>query len=194
MIQNKHVIIVASDLDGTIIDHTRNKITVAKKYGYELLPCETVSAAIDDIIKNKEHLAAIKREVYDEGGVGPVEFMPRAREVLHNIRETFGPVAIISRRSNADIHDDAKGRIEEYLHNIIEAEHIFFVRTDAGKGEIAQKLGVRVYIDDRIEALDCMSSVPHRFLFDPYAYHTEQNKYPRVTSWDEFNEALARIL
>ena len=194
MTQHNNSIIIASDLDGTIIDHTYRKIAAAKKYGYELSPRDTVSVVIDSIVKNKEHLSAIKREVYDEEGVGDVELMPRAIEVLHDLREKFGPVAVISRRSNAHITDNAKNRIEKYLQNSIEAKHTFFVSTDEEKDIIAQKLGVRVYIDDRIETLDVMESVPHRFLFDPYAHHTKQNKYQRVTNWDEFAQALARIL
>ena len=194
MIQNNNSIVIASDLDGTIIDHTQRKIAIAKKYGYALSPEETSSVVMDSIIKNKEHLDAIKREVYDENEEGPVALMPQAIKALRSIGEIFGPIAIISRRSNIRNSSLAKEQIEKYLESTIEAKQIFFAQTDAEKGEIAQKLGVRVYIDDRIGALSHMASVPHRFLFDPYAHHTEQNTYHRVASWDEFTEALARIL
>lgn len=194
MIRNNNSIIIASDLDGTIIDHTQRKIAIAKKYGYALSPPETSSVVMDSIIKNKEYLDAIKKEVYDEEKGGDIELMPRVLQVLRNIGETFGPISIISRRSNIRNDSLAKEQIEKYLEGAIEAKQIFFAQTDAEKGEIAQKLGVRVYIDDRIEALSHMTSVSHRFLFDPYKHHTKQNKYHCVTSWDEFAQSLARIL
>ena len=193
MERDKNPILIASDLDGTIIDHTNAKIAIAKKYGYELSRKDTASVIINGVINNNEDLAVINKAVYAGQGVESVEFMPRVSEVLHMITEKFGPVAIISRRMSIPDNEHIYEAIEKYLKDSIKPEHVFFVGIDAEKDEVTKRLGVRVYIDDRIETLDCMPSVTHRFIFDPYRWHTEQSKYPRVSNWEEFGEIVSKL-
>ena len=55
-----------------------------------------------------------------------------------------------------------------------------------------KKLGVNVYIDDRLETLDVMPFVKCRFLFDPHN-NFQESKYLSVKSWAEFFSHLERI-
>lgn len=77
----------------------------------------------------------------------------------------------------------------------IKAEHVFFCRERYQKAEIATKLGLTHFIDDRLEVLGYLINVPNRFLIN--ARDVEVNKHKeflpdvhRVSSWSELLKEL----
>jgi hypothetical protein len=75
-------------------------------------------------------------------------------------------------------------------------ERLHFCRERADKAPICKRLGVTHFIDDRLEVLGYLASVPHRFLFQPeereVARHAAHLSRVRIAqSWREIATALA---
>lgn len=75
-------------------------------------------------------------------------------------------------------------------------DHVHFCRSRAAKAPMAAGLGLTHFVDDKLEVLSYLSTVPHRFLFHPgpaevtaYAQHLAAVR--RVENWPELVAALA---
>lgn len=82
-----------------------------------------------------------------------------------------------------------------YRHTRILPENVHFCRTRAAKGPIAAELRLTHFVDDKLEVLSYLSSVPHRFLFRPRpaevaAYAEHLSAVHPVASWPELVAAL----
>ncbi|HYN97017.1 MAG TPA: hypothetical protein VES42_24520 [Pilimelia sp.] len=86
-------------------------------------------------------------------------------------------------------HHDFFGR------TAIPPAHLHFCRTRAAKAPIAQRLGLTHFVDDRLEVLGYLTTVPHRLLFHPReaevaANHHHLRSVHRVETWREATAAL----
>jgi hypothetical protein len=77
----------------------------------------------------------------------------------------------------------------------IDLEHMHFCRTRPEKAPICRKLGVTHFVDDRLEVLGYLESVPNRFLFQPDVDELVKNVaalplVTRVESWAELFRLL----
>jgi hypothetical protein len=73
--------------------------------------------------------------------------------------------------------------------------HVHFCRERHEKAGICEALGITHFVDDRLEVLGYLTSVPNRFLFQPQAnevqrYAQHLPNVTRVESWQE----VARLL
>lgn len=69
-------------------------------------------------------------------------------------------------------------------------EAIRFCRKREQKAPICVEFGITHFVDDRLEVLSCLTSVPNRFLFRPFEEEVEANRshlagVTRVESWAE---------
>jgi hypothetical protein len=74
-------------------------------------------------------------------------------------------------------------------------EAIRFCRKREQKAPICVELGITHFVDDRLEVLSYLRSVPHRFLFRPFEDEVRENlshlaSVTRVESWAELRAAL----
>lgn len=119
-----------------------------------------------------------------------------------------GLAALVAGRFGPAVHlvskcgEQTEARTREWLahHDFhgrtgIPPAHVHFCRTRSEKAPIAAALGLTHFVDDKLEVLSYLSSVPHRFLFRPnpaevaaYAEHLP-GVHP-VTSWPELVAAL----
>lgn len=183
-------LIIASDLDGTLADHTRMKLHFAKEFGYALAKEEATS----DIMKTKipfEDYKKITSLIYRTGSLH-ASVMPHAKEAIQELIEMFGPLYVISRRGKGIEADYAIKWLHAHLIPPLRRENIFFVEGDIDKQTVARKLGVTLYIDDKQDVLDQMPEVAHRILFDPHNNFPEST-YPRLHSWGELPDILEQI-
>lgn len=177
-------LIIASDLDGTIIDHTSNKIALAKKLGYSLDSHETSSHAMRNIIQFDAYMSLLT-ELYGEKTLS-ADGMEGVVGALGSLVSSFGPVHIISRRGvKSRESEHGLGWVRKNAVPPLEEKNVFFVDEDTEKDIIAKRIGANVYIDDKESVLDKMPSVAHRFLFYPYKKEIKSN-YSVVRSWNEF--------
>lgn len=82
-----------------------------------------------------------------------------------------------------------------YAEAGVKLDHVHFCRKRAEKAELCAGLGITHFIDDRLEVLGYLTTVPHRFLFRPtadeIARFAEFLSHVRVVnSWHEVLEVL----
>lgn len=76
-------------------------------------------------------------------------------------------------------------------------ENVFFCRQRAEKAPICKRLGLTHFIDDRLEVLSYLESVPFKYLFDPNPTEVEAfSKFMKdataVSGWSQVWAALAK--
>ncbi|MEV7330303.1 hypothetical protein [Micromonospora sp. NPDC093244] len=72
---------------------------------------------------------------------------------------------------------------------------VHFCRTRPDKAPIARRLGLTHVVDDKLEVLGYLDSVPHRYLFRPRPAEVAANaallpRVHRVESWPELTALL----
>lgn len=77
----------------------------------------------------------------------------------------------------------------------IPVERVHFCRTRPDKAPIARRLGLTHFVDDKLEVLGYLDSVPHRILFRPRkaevaAHAALLPRVRRVESWSELTPLL----
>lgn len=187
--------IIGLDLDGVIIDHTENRIALAKKFGYSLTPEETVS----DIIKKKlpkNTYQKMKSLIYDDPVIGTSSpFVTGAENGLKYLREQKVSHYVISRRDPFDMAIKLLQKRSSWPAYLNE-KNVFFVKSTKEKNDMAKELGIDIYLDDQPSVIDALVDVPRTFLFDPlraYSKRAEYNSYKKVHSWPEFISKLKSL-
>ena len=125
--------------------------------------------------------------------------VPGAFEALQRLgAERFGrAIHLVSKCGEAT---EAKtrawlGHHEFYEATGIPADQLHFCRKRQEKAPICLGLGISHFIDDRLEVLGYLESVPNRYLFRPDPREVERHrghlaKVIRVDGWDEVLAAL----
>ncbi|MFC6023139.1 hypothetical protein ACFP2T_44185 [Plantactinospora solaniradicis] len=77
-----------------------------------------------------------------------------------------------------------------YRRTGIAADNVHFCRTREAKAPIAAALGLTHFVDDRLEVLSYLDTVPNRFLFRPREHEVRSHRrhlasVHRVESWPE---------
>ncbi len=179
---------IGFDLDGVLVDHTNSKKILARSFGYELTDAQTSSdgmrAAVPDI-----HRHEIQRMLYQDAlhalTSGP---MTGSRELLtelaaHGIRFT-----LISRRRNHDLARKLLDTLGLRPDFFTDANTVFVDSVD-GKAETCARLGITHYIDDESGVLAALTTVPHRYLMDPFGVNANA-PWPRVSTLGAFRDII----
>lgn len=184
-------ILLGLDLDGVILDHSQNKVELARQMGFELALSDTPS----DIMKTKIDKSAfesIAAKIYsDEKMARHTPLMPHAKEGLHFLKSTGVPYVLISLRNPtgcALISLKFYGLWPDYFDNT----NTFFVAEKKDKDTKAKAIGVTHFVDDEWSVIEELKSVPQKFLFDPLlAYGNLEGDFYKVQSWNELIERLS---
>ncbi|MGC4869788.1 hypothetical protein ACLQ3B_30595 [Micromonospora sp. DT53] len=120
-----------------------------------------------------------------------------AFDALAALGSAFDEVHLVSKCGEA-----TEGRTRQWLthHDFsartgIPVERAHFCRTRPDKAPIARRLGLTHFVDDKLEVLGYLDSVPYRFLFRPrraeVAAHAALLPHVhRVESWSELTPLL----
>lgn len=182
--------ILGLDLDGVILDHSLNKIKLAKEIGVDLKINETPS----DIMATKIESGAyhkLQSTLYDDIKIARnTPLIPKAKEALHFLKSTGLPFVLISRRKKADC-----ALISLTMHGLwpdyFDASNTFFVEAKKDKDTKAASIGVTHYVDDEPSVIAELKSVSTKYLFDPYlSYGDLKGDYFTIQSWDELIQIL----
>lgn len=182
-------VVIGLDLDGVVLDHTRMRIRLAKKYGYALQPHQTPS----EILKKRvpaPYRQLIQYFLYTHPDFSKkADLIPQIRLGLQHFKKSGYPVYLISRRREGNLAVDVlkkHGLWPEYFNE----KNSFFVVTPEEKNEKAKVLGVTHYVDDEMRVLAALPSVKNKFLFDPHGA-LKKGEYVRVKSWPELIKKLS---
>ena len=176
---------IGLDLDGVIIDHTENKMVLARRLGYDLSPQQTQSDEILKIVP-PEVLSVIQKAIYDDSDIAmSAGLVDGAAESLKRLKKDFIPFYLISRRHSPQVAIDllkSKSLWPEYFDD----NNTFFVSAAGEKNIKSKELGITHFLDDEKNVIDILTDVPQRFWFDVFNIFKDGDAYTRVVSWDDF--------
>jgi hypothetical protein len=79
----------------------------------------------------------------------------------------------------------------------VRRDHMLFCREHGGKAPVCERLGITHFVDDRFEVLSAMSTVLHRFVFQPRLEQESEKPFLHlasqmrvVQSWDKIIKEL----
>lgn len=178
-------LIIGFDLDGVIIDHTENRLKLAKKFGFDLDPPQSHPEVIGNLIPEKA-LEELKNQLYHDPSIAlSAPLMPGAMEVLEKFQSEDRPIFLISRRKKSGM---AVRLLEQHgiWPKYFNETNTFFVSRPEDKNVKAMELGITHYIDDELKVLQKLAYVQNRFLFDQFKIQEESDLYRKIASWGEF--------
>jgi hypothetical protein len=180
---------IGFDLDGTIIDHTANKIHLAAAYGITLTPEQTPSGVFLHDLPAAQKLEISTRLYTDPEMAELSRLMPGSLAVLEAVQASGQPYYLISRRKT-EIVVPLLTKLGLWP-GIFHPENVAFVDIMEQKIEPAKEFGLTHYVDDHATTLTgFLSFIPHKYLFDQYDLQPESEKYTRVFSWEEVGQKL----
>jgi hypothetical protein len=180
---------IGFDLDGVLLDHTATKVELARALGVAIAPEQTPSEVLSAHLA-RDAYRRLQELLYDD----PIQslrspLMEGALDTLRAVREAGLPCTLISRRRNAPwaLH------LLEYHHlhpGYFDDGNTYFVDTPADKERVAARIGVTHYLDDELKVLGHLSSVPHRYLMDPFGLHPEVLGIQTVRTHAQFRQLV----
>lgn len=175
--------IIGFDMDGVVLDHTKNKLLLAKKFNLNIKRKETPS----DLIKHKMPLPVYRKFQIDLNDNPKFRYlcttMPGVKQILAKLIKQKMPYFLISRRKKSI------SAIKILKHHGLWPKYFnktntFFVLTPEDKNAKAKELGVTHYFDDQQTILNKLVNVENKFLFDSVDVF-KNSGYTRVKSWKE---------
>ena len=181
--------VIGFDLDGVIIDHSKNKIKKAKELGYVIKAEETSSERLYKLIPQEDY-QVIRKFIYRRG-TPMAEPMEGAFQTIKSLSKNYH-IVIISRRDE-DLQRNALEWLKKHgFLNYIKRKDVYFVGDEKYKDVAAKRLKVRVYMDDKLSVLELLKSVPNKILFDPYnCFQIKNKKIGKIESWQSLLPALS---
>lgn len=120
-----------------------------------------------------------------------------AVDALAALADGFDEVHLVSKCGEATERRTLEWLAHHDFHTRtgIPVQRVHFCRTRPAKAPIARRLGLTHFVDDRLEVLGYLDSVPHRFLFRPrpaeVAAHVAHLPHvQQVAGWPELVTAL----
>ncbi len=191
MPNKKRKLKIGFDFDGVIIDHTKNKILIAKKYGFDISAIHVAGHRLKKIVP-EEIYVKIQDLIY-----GPLTLnapvMPTAAEAMLELSK-IADLSLVSRRA-PDHRQIAIEWLNQNLPDVFSRGQIFFVDHDPQKKDICKTLGITVFIDDKISVLQYMPDTPHRYWFDQYNSSDDLGYQGLIVvkSWKDFLAEIKRL-
>lgn len=183
--------IIGLDMDGVIIDHTKSRIDLARRFGIKLKAEETHPEIIKTII-DKPILDKIKDILYHEPDFTSFSpLMIGAKIALKKIKKQKLPFFLISRRIEPEVAVKTLKFYNlwpEFFNN----KNTFFVAEAEDKNIKAKELGITHYIDDELEIIKKLLDVKNKFLFDYLNIFNDSKNYKRVNSWEKLTEHILK--
>jgi hypothetical protein len=155
--------IIGLDLDGTIVNHTANKLSLAADFGYALEPWQTSSNVMGRFMA-KGHYDALRERLYGEMTLSA----PPMPGSLAAVARFGGDALVISAR-----REDNRDVVMHWLEHNGFLEHlrpdrVHFVGRSLDKAAFLPGLGVTAYVDDQVKVLRSLPEGVARFLFDEH--------------------------
>ena len=126
--------------------------------------------------------------------------VPGAVEALRRLSEgRFGENVFLVSKCGARTEQRTRAWLTHnlvYARTGLDPERLHFCRKRPEKAPICEALGITHFVDDRLEVLGYLESVPHRFLFDPEASEVAANlrHLPGVMPVNGWTEILDTLL
>lgn len=173
---------IGLDLDGVIIDHTHNKIRLARSFGFNIKKEQTPSEIFKNIIPHRT-CNQIKKRLYGLLSL-KARPVPSALWGIKKLKNLGCKLFIISKRRNARI---AMAWLQGHnVLNVIPRRNVFFRRSENQKGALAKKLNLDIFLDDETKVLKKFKHTPNLVLFNFYQTALPRGPWRQIKSWKAF--------
>lgn len=176
------------DMDGVIIDHSEQKILLAKNAGFNIKITQTPPELMSNLIPLTPYRELLNL-LYNHPKIGIASpLMPGVKQALATIQKINTPLFLISRRKNAAIAMKLlamHGLWPKYFNE----SNSHFVKEINDKEITAKKLGITHYIDDDQKVLNALVSVKNKYLFDSFGVF-KNSGHARVESWEDITRLI----
>ena len=192
MSTKNHKLKVGLDFDGVIVDHTKNKILVAQRYGFSIAPYQIVGRRLKKLVPETVY-RQIQNDVYGQLTLA-APIMKDANQVIKCLSNTI-ELFLVSRRQSPLFRLMAKKWLINNLPKIFSVKNTIFVDTNRDKSAVCRQRGINVFLDDHSSVLERLDSVPHRYWFDQYDSSDELDCQGliAVKSWKDFLVKVKRL-
>ena len=179
---------IGIDFDGVIVDHRPHKLRLAGELGFALQPWQANTNVMRDYL-SEDACRDVQKPLYDELTV----LAPPVAGALETLARLPGELYVISAR-RPDNTVSARAWMERHgLHAIVPKERVIFCASGRDKREHCERLGLTMFLDDKLSYLGHLPPDIRRVLFDEDGIAARLAVPPEfeiVKSWAEF-EALA---
>jgi len=180
---------IGFDMDGVLLDHTDLKLALTQEFGVNIAAAQTHPETLVSLMP-KEHYRQLKSKLYGDPIISKQALvMPGAVKLLRSLAEHNIRFTLISRRKEPIWARELLSHYGFAPHHF-QDDNIFFVDSPEAKEVIARQVGITHYIDDEEKVLRCLTSVPNRFLMDPFHRVTASDQWTIVRSLDEFGKHI----
>lgn len=186
---NNNRLIIGLDFDDVIVDHTQARIKKARELGYSIKSNIISKHHLKSIVKEEDY-GIIQKYIYREATLEAPP-MKDAIETINELAKNY-KLIVISRRDPDLQNFSIKWLKQRGLLKTIPRQFIFFSKDNTGKNTIAKKLGVFIFMDDKIEVLDAMENVPHKILFDQFN-SIEYPNFHKIKKWQELPAIVEKL-
>jgi hypothetical protein len=173
------------DFDGVIVDHRPHKLRLAGELGVALEPWQTNSNLMHAFMPDEETYRRLQEPLY---GAMTVE-APAIAGALEGLARLPGEIYVISARRPANEASALAWMAKNGLHDIVPRERVIFCEGGRDKGGHCQRLGISMFLDDKLSYLDHLPDTLTRVLFDDdgIAHRLQLPAGMRVASdWETF--------
>lgn len=152
---------IGIDLDGVLIDHRGHKLRLAQEYGIALEPWQT-----NTNVMRKHVPEEIYRPLQHALYTGLTKEAPAVVGALENLPELKAEIYVISARRADSIRFAQDWLVSHHIYDVVPAERIYFCGSDEEKRGYCDRLGIEIFLDDRVRVLEALGSRTKRVLFD----------------------------
>lgn len=179
---------IGFDLDGVILDHTTNKLALAKNFGWELKPEQTQSETIKNFMP-KHILDQLKITLYEDPKISLGSPVMRGARIMLNEIKSKHPYFLISRRKKPEWAIKIM-KSKKLWPEFFNESNAFFVSKPDDKNKVGKRLGITHYVDDELNVLKRLTFIKNKILFDPHNLSPHVTNIIKVNSWKELIDLI----
>ena len=150
------------DFDGVIVDHRPHKLRLAGELGVALEPWQANSNFLRDHMPDEATYRRLQTPLY---GAMTVD-APAVAGALEGLARLPGEVYVISARRPGNEVSALEWMAKNGLHDIIPRERVIFCESGRDKRGHCERLGVSMFLDDKLSYLGHLPETLTRVLFD----------------------------
>jgi uncharacterized HAD superfamily protein len=182
---------IGLDFDGVIIDHCEHKLRLALELGYRIELWQTNTNVMSRLVET-EHYHNIQDMIYTY--LTPEA--PPITEALEHIRSLGGELYIISARRKEAVRFAQAWLQQHNIYDVIPAQRVYFCSKSSEKGDYCRRLGINLFLDDKLAVLNVLDQQVKKYLFDSHGATKKfglEHPYNVISSWREFATELEKI-
>lgn len=175
---------IGIDFDGVIADHHPHKLQLAKALGFELEPWQLNANLLREFL-SEETYRKLQRSLYGEMTIDA----PPVAGALETIARLPGEPYVLSARRPENESFPRLWMKRHHLDEIIPFERVIFCEEGKGKRAHCERLGLTMFLDDKLSYLEHLPTEMQRVLFDVDGIASRlprTNDFFVATSWEEF--------